>query len=1120
MANENLQNLPEDVVKMLESLPPDQQEKMKQQLSSMTPEQLKMMAEKMKTMTPEEREAMKKQRSQMTPEELAAMSQREEKQKAMQQKMMEMKASGKGGKPKANNFNQSLKRLLSYLGRRKGKLILVISSAVLATLLSLLSPFVIAKALDVFQDNVVNNTPFNYRRIGFLVLVLACVYLLNMLFALIQNRTMTSLTQATIYDMRSEVDKKLMKLPFSYFDSKQKGDILSRITNDIDNVGTSLQQSITQVVTSVLTITGCIVLMFIYSWKITLACILILALGLFASKKIMGMSQGYFREQWTTLGDLNGIVEETFSGMYVIKAFGCEKKKIDEFCEMNGELYNVSRKAQFLSSTINPASNMFNNLAYIVICIAGAFSFIKGTLSLGSISALIQYQKQYANPVTQMASVLNMFQSAVASAERVFELLDEAEEQETAEVYKHLDSVKGDVKFSHLQFGYVPGKLLMKDIDVDVKAGQMVAIVGPTGAGKTTLVNLLMRFYETNGGTISIDGMSTRDMTREDLRDIFGMVLQETWLYSGTIYENIAYGNKNATREQVLQAAKSAQVEFFFETMPDGYDTVINEDASNLSQGQKQLLTIARAMVADPKILILDEATSSVDTRTELMIQKAMANLLKGRTSFVIAHRLSTIKDADLILYMEQGNILEQGTHASLMEKGGKYAELYNSQFAKEEEEFHGLIYHDFESGIANMWKDLLEAFGKERGIPVKYVTGQIMGYEKALSASLLEDNPPALMKMRFGMLQKYKFLQDICESLDDTRASKDALNEMNCALSYDGRIIGLPYNVEGIGLIYNKQLMKKYFDIKDRAASVNSMEEISGQEELIALVEDVYKHREEIGVEGVFPKCAFAQNAEDQWKTHMMAMAIYYEALDKGERALSTFDFKYSENTRKLYDMFFKYAIGTPDEYSNVQLPESVKSFMTGEAPMMLYLHLIRNSYVRKNKLVTEEQLAGVVKDEDIGIIPLYFGHAQEKSQNIAVGMVWNHVVNRNAGEEQKKYAKEFLDWTVYSETGRRMIKELGYISPYKTITKADIPQEEIDFDVFDKMHDDSRDKLNFAYTIMPNGPFRNEYAANLLEYAKGNISWDEVCSKLKEAWTKAAKMNESNVKSMFPQL
>jgi ATP-binding cassette subfamily B protein len=492
----------------------------------------------------------------------------------------------------------------------------------------------------------------------------------------------TSVTQDMLGQLRRDVNSKIKKLPFSYFDSKSKGDILSRVTNDLDNIGTSLQQSAVRIISSVVMIVGCVICMFRLSWQLAILGLIMLPFTVFAGRLIMSKSQNYFRAQWGSLGELNGIAEETFSGLDVVRAFGCEKKKIEEYTRKSDELYKASRKAQFLSAIINPVSAVFNNIAYIILCCVGALLAIGGQVSIGSITAMLQYQKQYSNPVTQIASLLNTLQSAVASAERVFEVLDEKEEEETSDNYSKLDKVEGNIRFEHLKFGYTPDRLLMTDINVDVKKGQMIAIVGPTGAGKTTLVNLLMRFYEPNGGQISIDGMNIRDMTRHDLRDIFGMVLQETWLFNGTIHDNIAYGKQGATEDEIKAAAKAAQVEFFFDTMPDGYDTMLNEEASNISQGQKQLLTIARAMLSNPPILILDEATSSVDTRTEAIIQKAMNNLLKGRTSFVIAHRLSTIKDADLILYMENGNIVEQGSHNSLMEQGGKYAELYNSQFA------------------------------------------------------------------------------------------------------------------------------------------------------------------------------------------------------------------------------------------------------------------------------------------------------------------------------------------------------------------------------------------------------------------------------------------------------
>lgn len=590
---------------------------------------------------------------------------------------------------KPKNFSSSLKRLLSYMGKFKGKLVLAMTCAILATACSLFAPYVFAKALNFFQRCVVNHEAFNFRLIGRLTLIIACIYVLNTIFSLIQGYTTTYIIQMTVYNLRKDVEHKLMHLPFNYFDTRQKGDILSRITNDIDNIGTALQQCITASVTAVLTIGGCVVLMIIISWKITVICVAVLAIGILLSKKILKASQLHLKKQWQQVGAVNGMVEEFFSGMTVVKAFHYEDQKIREFDQRNNALYGVSQKAQFLSLIISPLTGFFNNLSYIAICGLGVISFIAGTVTLGGITALIQYQTLYQRYILQITNILNNIQSAVASAERVFEVLDEKEEAETSAQYRNVDAnsidgkpLLGAVDFSHLRFGYTPDKPLMHDIDVHVKPGQMVAIVGPTGAGKTTLVNLLMRFYEPTGGEILIDSVPIREVTRHDLRTVFSMVLQETWLFSGSIHDNIAYGKVDATEEEILSAARSSQIEHFVQTMPDGYGTMINEEASNLSNGQKQLLTIARAMIADPKILILDEATSSVDTRTELLIQKAMDKLLEGRTSFVIAHRLSTIKDADLILVMKDGDIVEQGNHESLLSQGGLYAELYNSQFA------------------------------------------------------------------------------------------------------------------------------------------------------------------------------------------------------------------------------------------------------------------------------------------------------------------------------------------------------------------------------------------------------------------------------------------------------
>ncbi len=686
-----MQNLPPEMQKRLEkmmaNMPEERREGFKKRIEGKSPEEIRDMLEKMNQMTPEEKKARMEYLRSLTPEQLAEMSKKEEVKRQMQQKMQEAAAAGrgqKGGGGKPQDFSKTLKRLVTYKKGMMSKMVVIIILAVVSTACGVVTPYIIGRFLNVIQKHIMAGANLDWPMITRTLIILGVLYILNTGLTIIQGRSITNFAQDMVGQLRRDVNRKIMKLPFSYFDSNSKGDILSRTTNDIDNIGQSFQQSAVRLVSDIVTIVGCVICMFALSWKLSLLALVMLPFTIIAGRFIMSKSQNHFRAQWSALGELNGIAEETFSGLEVIRAFGYEKSKIEEYNRKSEELFKASRKAQFLSGIINPVSAVFNNLSYILLCCIGAFLAIAGSVPIGSITAMMQYQKQYSNPVTQIASLLNTLQSAVASAERVFQVIDEKEEEETSDNYGKLEKVEGNIRFEHLKFGYTPNNLLMTDINVDVKKGQMIAIVGPTGAGKTTLVNLLMRFYEPNGGMISIDGMNVRDMTRHDLRDIFGMVLQETWLFSGTIHDNIAYGKIGASEEQIKEAARAAQVEFFFDTMPDGYDTVLNEEASNISQGQKQLLTIARAMLSNPPILILDEATSSVDTRTEVMIQQAMSNLLAGRTSFVIAHRLSTIKDADLILYMENGNIVEQGNHVSLMEKGGKYAELYNSQFAEE----------------------------------------------------------------------------------------------------------------------------------------------------------------------------------------------------------------------------------------------------------------------------------------------------------------------------------------------------------------------------------------------------------------------------------------------------
>ncbi len=688
--NDMMQNLPpkmqEKLEAMMKDMPEERREGFLKRLEGKSPEEIRDMLQRVNKMTPEEKKARMQYLKTLSPQQLAEMSKNEETKSEMQQKLQEVGATARGGrgpKPEVKNFSGTLIRLITYKKGMITRMIGIIIIAVVSTGCGVVTPYIIGRILNIIQKQISSGINLDWTLIAKTLVLLGVLYVFNTGLTIVQGRMITNVAQDMVGQLRTDVNKKIMKLPFSYFDSNSKGDILSRTTNDIDNIGQSFQQSSVRLIADVVTIVGCMICMFALSWELAILALIMLPFTIVGGRFIMSKSQNYFRKQWKSLGELNGIAEETFTGLEIIRAFGYEDKKIAEYKRKSEELYKASRKAQLLSGIINPVSQVFNNIGYIILCCFGAIFAINGLVPVGSITAMMQYQKQYSNPVTQIASLLNTLQSAVASAERVFEVLDEKEEEETSDDYRKLDNVEGNISFKHLKFGYTKDHLLMTDINVDVKKGQMIAIVGPTGAGKTTLVNLLMRFYEPDGGMIKIDGMNIRDMTRHDLRDIFGMVLQETWLFNGTIHDNIAYGKQDATEEQIKEAARAAQVEFFFDTMPDGYDTMLNEEASNISQGQKQLLTIARAMLSNPPILILDEATSSVDTRTEVIIQQAMNNLLKGRTSFVIAHRLSTIKDADLILYMENGNIVEQGDHDSLMEKGGKYARLYNSQFAQ-----------------------------------------------------------------------------------------------------------------------------------------------------------------------------------------------------------------------------------------------------------------------------------------------------------------------------------------------------------------------------------------------------------------------------------------------------
>ena len=526
----------------------------------------------------------------------------------------------------------------------------------------------------------------DFDKIAHILMLTLGLYLCSAAFTFIQSWIMTGITQKICYRMRKEISEKINRMPMKYFESRTYGEVLSRITNDVDTLGQGLNQSVTQIITSTATIIGVIVMMLSISPLMTLIALVVLPVSAILMSTVVKFSQKYFRTQQNYLGKINGQVEETYSGHLVIKAFNKEKETIENFDKTNNVLYTSAWKSQFLSGLMQPIMMFVGNMGYAGVAISGGILAIRGTIGIGDIQAFIQYVKNFTQPIQQIAQVINQVQSMTAASERVFEFLGEEEEDQTAENPVALTNPKGAVTFSHVRFGYDPKQVVIKDFSADVKPGQKIAIVGPTGAGKTTIVKLLMRFYDVDSGSISLDGHDIRDFNRHNLRDYFGMVLQDTWLFKGTIMENIRYGRLDATDEEVIAAAKAAHADHFIRTLPEGYEMELNEDASNVSQGQKQLLTIARAILADNPVLILDEATSSVDTRTEERIQKAMDNLMEGRTSFIIAHRLSTIKNADLILVMKEGDIIEQGTHSQLLEAGGFYADLYNSQFEETEE--------------------------------------------------------------------------------------------------------------------------------------------------------------------------------------------------------------------------------------------------------------------------------------------------------------------------------------------------------------------------------------------------------------------------------------------------
>ena len=540
---------------------------------------------------------------------------------------------------------------------------------------------------DMLMDMSFDQRPsIDFSGIANILLWLVGLYALSSIFNYIQGFVTTGVSQKVAYNLRRDIAAKMNRMPLKYFDRTSHGDVLSRITNDVDTVAQSLNQSISQLVTAITTILGVLIMMLSISITMTIVAVLVLPVSMLVVRVVVKHSQKNFVGQQNALGDLNGHVEEMYGGHLVMKVFNGEKDSLDEFHELNDTLYQNAWKAQFLSGLMMPVLNFVSNLGYVGVCVLGGYLATKQIVEIGDIQAFIQYVRNFNQPITQTANMANLLQSTIAAAERVFVFLDEEEEPRESEHPVKLDHVEGKVEFDHVVFGYNEDKVIIKDFNATVQPEQKVAIVGPTGAGKTTMVNLLMRFYDVNSGAIRVDGVNIQDMSREDLRSLFGMVLQDTWLFGGSIRDNIAYGKLDATDEQIEQAAKAAHVDHFVRTLPEGYDTELNEEASNISQGQRQLLTIARALLADPPILILDEATSSVDTRTEVLIQKAMETLMKGRTSFIIAHRLSTIKDADTILVMKEGNIVEQGTHAELLAKGGFYAELYNSQFSEEAE--------------------------------------------------------------------------------------------------------------------------------------------------------------------------------------------------------------------------------------------------------------------------------------------------------------------------------------------------------------------------------------------------------------------------------------------------
>ena len=587
---------------------------------------------------------------------------------------------------KAKDFAGTMKTLLSYLKPYRIKLFIVFLFSILSTLFSIISPAVLGAATDKVVEGLRSVTGIDFSGLLYILMALLAMYLLSLAFGVIQSWIMADVSQKVIYTLRDKMSTKLDRLPLKYFDTKTHGEFQSRMVNDIETVNQTLSNSLTATISSITTVLGTLIMMLKISWLMTLVALISMPLSMIVIKFFVSKSQGHFKNQQKYLGLVNGHVEEMYSGHDIVKAFNREEESEKVFTEYNDKLYEAAWKSQFISGIMRPMTIMIGNLAYVAVCIMGGYLAINGRVSIGDIQAFIQYVRNFNHPVSQLASIVNQLQSTAAAAERIFELIDEEEEvdlDKSPAAHIDADNAKGHVSFEHVSFGYKKDEPVIKDFSFDAKPGQRVAIVGHTGAGKTTIVKLLMRFYELDGGKILIDDTDITDLSRENLRELFGMVLQDTWLYNDTIRENIRYGNCEATDEEIEAAAYAAHIHHFIKTQPKGYDMEINEEASNISAGQKQLLTIARAFLADAPILILDEATSSVDTRTESLIQKAMANLMHGRTSFIIAHRLSTIKDADHILVMDHGDIIEQGNHEELLARGGVYEKLYNSQFAK-----------------------------------------------------------------------------------------------------------------------------------------------------------------------------------------------------------------------------------------------------------------------------------------------------------------------------------------------------------------------------------------------------------------------------------------------------